>query len=134
MAITWEQSLSVGIMEIDDQHREFIRLLAKLDSIIRNDKVAEHLDPIIAELHDYVKFHFGTEERHFDEFGCYPNADAHKAAHRGFAERLGEMKYRFLHDRKALSAELAQVMYDWLIEHIARMDREYIDCFKKSGL
>jgi hemerythrin len=134
MAIEWTQSLSVGIPEIDDQHREFIRLLMELDKAIHEGIAGEHVSGVMAKLDEYVVFHFGTEERHFDEFGCYANAPAHKATHKAFADQLGEMKYRFLHDRNQLSTELAQTMFDWLANHIAKMDREYIDCFKQSGL
>ncbi len=134
MAIEWTQSLSVDIPEIDNQHREFIRILKRLDTAIGENLVDEQLDGIIAELHDYVKFHFGTEEKHFDDFGCYPNAEAHKAAHHGFARNLEENQQNWLHDRVKLSRELALTMYNWLVEHIAKMDREYIDCFKQNGL
>jgi methyl-accepting chemotaxis protein/hemerythrin len=134
MAIEWTQSLSVGIPEIDDQHREFIRLLMELDKAVHEGTAGERVGGVMAKLDEYVLFHFGTEERHFDEFGCYANSPAHKAAHKAFTDQLNEMKYRFLHDRELLSTELAQTMFDWLANHIAKMDREYIDCFKKSGL
>ncbi|MEK7638420.1 MAG: bacteriohemerythrin [Patescibacteria group bacterium] len=122
------------IQEIDEQHHKFIDLIAKLETAVAENSVKEHLNEVYDGLRDYVAYHFTTEEHHFDEFGCYPNAEAHKAAHRAFTEHITDIRYRFLDNEEVLTVELAHAMYDWLVNHIKHMDREYIECFKSKGL
>jgi hemerythrin-like metal-binding protein len=134
MAIEWNETIAIDIDEIDEQHHKFIDLIAKLETAIADNSVKEHLNEVFDGLRDYVVYHFETEEKHFAEFGCYPNAEAHIAAHTAFADHINEIRYRFLDNQEVLTAELAKSMYDWLINHIKHMDREYIECFKAKGL
>jgi len=134
MAIEWNSTIAIDIQEIDDQHHKFIDLIAKLETAVVAHSVKEQLTEVYDGLRDYVNYHFDTEEKHFDAFGCYPNAEAHRVAHRKFTEHITELRYRFLDDAEALTVELTRAMYDWLINHIKHMDREYIECFKSKGL
>lgn len=134
MSITWDGSLSIGIPEIDSQHKQFVALLSKLETAIANRTVDTHLNDVFDELTQYVTYHFGTEEKYFKEYGCYENAPAHIAAHEEFKLRLRRLKFQFLDNQSKLSDELAAAMHDWLKGHIGHMDREYIECFIANGL
>lgn len=134
MAIEWNETIAIGIDEIDQQHHKFIDLIAKLEKAVADQSVRETLGEVFDGLHDYIKYHFKTEEDDFDKFGCYPNAPAHKAAHKAFADHITEIRYRFLDNQDVLTQELAQAMYDWLLNHIKHMDREYATCFKSMGM
>lgn len=134
MAIEWNETIAIDIPEIDDQHHTFVDLIAKLEAAVADGSLKEQLVEVFEGLRRYVDYHFATEEKHFEAFGCYPNAAAHIAAHRAFADHIKEIRYRFMDDLEVLTAELARSMYDWLINHIKHMDREYIECFKSKGL
>jgi hemerythrin-like metal-binding protein len=134
MSITWDGSLAMGLPEIDEQHHRFVDLLAKLEAAIENHDEAKHLNDVFEELEQYVKYHFGNEEHHFDEFGCYPNAPAHKRDHATFTAYVRQLRYQFIDDIPKGAAELARAMYHWLQHHIATMDREYEECFKEHGM
>jgi hemerythrin len=134
MSIEWSSTFALDINEIDEQHHKFVDLIAKLEKAIAEHAVKERLAEVFDGLHDYVNYHFSTEEKHFEAFGCYPNAEAHIAVHRAFTQHITEIRYKFLDDEKTLTVELATSMYDWLINHIGHMDREYIECFKSKGL
>jgi hemerythrin len=124
----------MGLPEIDEQHHRFVDLLAKLEKAIENRDEAKHLADVFDELEQYVKYHFANEEKHFDEFGCYPNAENHKKAHAAFAAHARDLRYQFLDDTSKGAFELARSMYDWLRRHIATMDREYEECFREHGM
>lgn len=134
MSISWDGSLAMGLPEIDEQHHRFVDLLAKLEAAIENRDEAKHLGDVFEELEAYVRFHFANEEKHFDEFGCYPNAEAHKKSHAHFANHVKQMRYQFLDDQSTGAFELARTMYEWLSKHIATMDREYEECFLAHGM
>ncbi len=124
----------MGIEEVDEQHHRFIDLIAKLERTVADGTIGKHVSDIFDELRAYIKHHFKTEEEHFIAFGCYSNAEAHTASHRAFEERIDKIRIQFLDDQNALTAELSRAMYDWLLNHIKHMDREYIECFKAHNL
>lgn len=134
MSITWDGSLAMGLPEIDEQHHRFVDLLAKLEKAIEDRNEAKHFADVFGELEEYIKYHFANEEHHFDEFGCYPNAENHKKAHAAFSEHVKELRYRFLDDIDAGAFELARSMYEWLQKHIATMDHEYETCFREHNM
>jgi hemerythrin-like metal-binding protein len=134
MSITWDGSLAMGLPEIDEQHHRFVDLLAKLEKAIENRDEEKHLADVFEELEQYIIYHFGNEEKHFDEFGCYPDADVHKKAHAAFSDHVKQLRYQFLDDNSAGAFELARSMFDWLRNHIASMDRDYEMCFREHGM
>jgi len=134
MAIIWDGTLAMGIPVIDQQHHRFVDLIGKLEGAIEARTEASVLTDVFDELFEYIKYHFGEEEARFRQFGCYPGEQDHIAAHRAFEARVRETRYRFADDSSSASSELAQAMYDWLKQHIAGMDRDYMECFKSHGL
>lgn len=134
MPIEWNETIAIDVREIDDQHHRFVDLIAKLERAVADGTIGKHLSDIFDELHAYIKYHFKTEEEHFVAFGCYPNAEAHVASHRAFEAHVDKIRSQFLDDQKALTTELSRAMYDWLLNHIKHMDREYIECFKAHNL
>ncbi|MCG8616890.1 MAG: methyl-accepting chemotaxis protein, partial [Desulfobacterales bacterium] len=74
--ITWGAKLETAIPEIDDQHKELVRLVNALHKAMRRQKGAGEVGRILTELTEYTVFHFGFEEEQFDRFG-YPETTAH---------------------------------------------------------
>lgn len=66
--VQWSEKLSVGIKEIDDQHKHFIGIVNKLHESVEKGDVTDELDKIFVELNDYAAFHFETEEKYFENF------------------------------------------------------------------
>lgn len=80
MPLAWDKSLSVGVAELDAQHREIIARLKMLGEAIgseRREAAAETLRGLIACL----VFHFESEER-FMRQRSYPHLPAHARAHK----------------------------------------------------
>ncbi|AEE95232.1 bacteriohemerythrin [Mahella australiensis] len=124
MAIQWDQSLSVGIDEIDNQHKElFSRVNALLDAC-NQGKGKQVVGEIIDFLGDYVVTHFGAEERYMQQYG-YPDYDAHKAMHDGFIDSFSELKKKFESEGPGIQLVLLtnRTVVDWLINHIGNTDK-----------
>lgn len=133
MGIDWRESMSVGVKEIDDQHKKLIETIEELNEAIIKHEVTDQLAKTYDELLEYTTIHFATEEAYFDKFH-YPEAAEHKAAHAYFSKRIEEMKNRIDKDVHELSLDLVSFLEFWLVGHIMIMDQRYVDCFHKNGL
>lgn len=91
MALQWTQALSVGNVEIDNQHKEFFARVNKLMDAMTERKGKEEVGNTIKFLESYVIEHFGTEERHMTKVN-YPKFTQHKAEHEEFKNKFAEIK------------------------------------------
>jgi hemerythrin-like metal-binding protein len=123
----WDDSLSVGVEEIDEQHKEEIDLLNQL-----HEAKGEEAVKVFKELLEHTIHHFATEERYFDKFN-YEKADAHKTLHKNFlakARALGKA----VDQGKPITEDTFEFIKNWLIGHVKFMDQQYTQCFNEHGL
>jgi hemerythrin-like metal-binding protein len=90
-------------------------------------------------LEDYAKNHFAMEENYMEEFE-YPEYRQHRAEHEKFMITFAELK-RERQKIKAsgsyagsyeLSVTTDQVLVDWLLDHIAKVDRKLAEFLNKT--
>lgn len=133
MAITWLPEYSVGVKEINDQHKKLIAMIARLHEAISVNHTKKILKEVISGLIDYSKYHFTTEEKYFDQFK-YEKTEEHKIEHQAFIERINEIQSNLNTNEITLSFELIDYLEDWLIEHIMGSDQMYSELFMENGL
>lgn len=131
--IEWSDGLSVGIEEIDAQHREVVRLINELGEAMRLGKSREVLGRVLDGLVAYTRVHFATEEAYFRQFE-YEGRAEHEKAHAAFIEKVAEFRKGFEEGRVGLSIRMMSFLGDWLVDHIQGTDREYAPAFRKKGL
>jgi hemerythrin len=123
-ALEWTESLSVGVEEIDEQHRELFRRAGRLLDGLRRGE-ADEIAALIEYLHEYAVTHFGAEEAFMRE-KRYAGYARHKAEHDGFISKL--LAVAGEHDRKGAGAFLAVKMSHWLAQwlenHVSVTDAE----------
>lgn len=122
--VTWAESMSVGDLHIDEQHRILIDTINQLASAeIQNDRAVVAM--IIDELVNYAVFHFEYEERLIDAAG-YPELDRHRRIHQSFVKWIKELREEFTyHRRRQLGERILGYLCDWLREHILGEDQRY---------
>jgi len=125
----WTKDLSVGIEKIDEQHRELFEKINDLVAAVKQSTCKYKIGDVIKFLEDYIAFHFGEEEKYMAEFG-YPGYEAHKAQHEKFKENFTELKKELPKLEGGakpgsydLSVETNQVVVDWILDHIAKVDK-----------
>lgn len=133
MAISWLPEYSVGIKEIDDQHKKLVDMITTLEKAITANDTKSLLLQVISKLAEYTVYHFDTEERYFDQFN-YEHTKEHKAQHKELVDKVVEIKTKVNTDEITLSFELIDYLEDWLIEHIMGADKMYTELFIKNGL
>lgn len=129
--VEWNQALTIGIPEIDYQHRNLVSMLNALHAAIEAGEPQEHLGEILEELDLYVINHFATEERLMERIK-YEFVSQHKAEHLRLAETV--QNYRNEFSRGEASAEdLMQFLVRWLLNHIAGADSHIGEAFRKQS-
>ncbi len=126
----WTEDLAVGIEKIDEQHKELFEKINDLVSAVKQSVCKYKIGDVIRFLEDYAVFHFGEEEKYMQQFG-YPGYQAHKIQHEKFIENFNELKKELpkLEGGKNpgsydLSIETNQVVVDWILDHIAKVDKQ----------
>lgn len=131
--IKWSSDLSVGIGEIDGQHKKLVALINRLHAAMRERKGHDELRQIIDGLIDYSINHFAFEEKYFEEFN-YPETEEHKAEHTRFVKQISDFKKGFDQDRMMLSMDIMIFLKHWLLKHIQGTDKKYSEFFIEKGL
>ena len=131
--LAWSEDLSVGIQEIDEQHK----VLAGLTNCLFNEAILNKGDPaviesILNELIQYTIIHFSVEESLFRIFN-YPEADAHQMHHSQLKREVFEIKEKF-NKGETVDLELMHLLRDWLTKHIKIEDKLYTPFFLSKGL
>ncbi|MBP9866109.1 MAG: hemerythrin family protein [Candidatus Omnitrophica bacterium] len=127
----WDEKFSVGITEIDEQHKKLFQIISTVfDGIAeRNDR--ELLKTAFDKILDYTKYHFETEERYFEEFK-YPDAEAHKEQHAKLIKETLALKDQYAEGSLGVNLELIDFLTHWLQRHILLHDKKYAPfCAKK---
>lgn len=132
-ALDWKDEYSVGVAEIDDQHKKLFAIINDLVDTLRKIPQKDDLETVLTELVTYKSNHFETEERYFHQFG-YVDTKQHEEAHRSFNSKIAELQKEFGSDVIGLSFALADFLENWLIDHLLNMDKKYKQCFQEHGL
>jgi len=131
--IQWNDSFSVKVAEIDQQHKKLVAMINELHDAMKQGKGKNVLGKIINGLISYTATHFKTEEKYFDRFG-YPEKDSHKKEHVAFVKKVSEFKDGFEKGKLSLTLEVMNFLSDWLKNHIMGTDKKYSQFFNEKGL
>ncbi|MEE9591511.1 MAG: bacteriohemerythrin [Thermodesulfobacteriota bacterium] len=124
MELQWTKALSIGIDEIDNQHKElFIRINNLLDTMGQKKEI-EEVGRVFGFLEDYVKTHFNTEEGYMSRYN-YPEYQSHRAQHREFIKDFSLFKEKFEREPPSgfLVIQFGNMLVEWWINHIRKVDK-----------
>lgn len=131
--ITWTDTFSVKVAEIDTQHKKLVEMINKLYEAMKVGKSKDVMGEILNNLISYTATHFKTEEKYFDLYS-YPEKENHKTEHKEFVETVTKFKNDFDSGNATISIELMNFLRDWLTKHINGTDKKYTKCFNDHGL
>ncbi|MBU1564862.1 MAG: bacteriohemerythrin [Proteobacteria bacterium] len=131
--INWRDEFSVGVAEMDQQHK---KLLAMINRLIAEQKVLtdpKTIADLLTSMIDYADEHFRAEEFLMAEYG-YDRKTEQEEAHRAFAEKTQSFCSTAYIGPNILSEALLDFLGTWLVGHILREDMQYKEFFKSKGL
>jgi len=85
--IEWSNEISVGIEEIDAQHRVLVDLLNEIHEAIQQGRTLEVTKGIVDRLDEYTRVHFAVEES-LMRILHYPDYERHKEEHEKLIAQL----------------------------------------------
>ena len=128
----WNDGMSVGIPEIDAEHRQFIFLVNEFNHAITERMGLSEIKLRLQNILDDAVQHFAHEEALFKEWN-YPDTDIHASMHKAAFEALQEIEAKFVNynfEPEWINAGLA--VKDLLIEHVLTEDMKYAAFYRKS--
>ncbi|WNO11127.1 bacteriohemerythrin [Teredinibacter sp. KSP-S5-2] len=132
LLVEWSDELSVGIEEIDDQHKVLVDLLNQLHAAIHERRGNDVALPILNRLIEYTRIHFAVEESLMRILN-YPDFETHKEHHEQLIDQVLEMHQKVIKDNKKLGFELLHFLKNWLTKHIMSEDKLYTPHFIRCG-
>jgi hemerythrin-like metal-binding protein len=119
--LVWSKILSVGIDEIDEDHRKLIQIFNILNHAVAEGDSPEYLAATLEELINCTVWHFSHEERLMLKHR-YPETAQHKAEHRELIQTARELQQAVLQAGETLVDEQVEFLERWLTEHILTAD------------
>ena len=131
--IEWSNELSVGIEEIDLQHKVLVDLLNQIHEAIQQRHGAEITTKILERLGEYTRIHFAVEES-LMRIMHYPEYERHKIEHDKLIDQLNGFHAKLASGKISISFELAHFLKVWLTKHIMETDKYYVPYFLGQGI
>ncbi|MCF8198910.1 MAG: bacteriohemerythrin [Sulfuritalea sp.] len=119
--IVWSKILSVGVDEIDEDHRKLVSIFNMLNHAVAEEESPDYLEAILNELINCTAWHFSHEERLMLKHR-YDGIDEHKAEHQDLIKTAKELQQQILQADKAVAEENIVALERWLTEHIFTTD------------
>ena len=122
--ILWKPALGVGVTEIDEDHKQLIKLINRLFGASLSLDPARVVQTVLNELTSYVQFHFNREEALMRRYN-YPDYETHRQAHQQLLESVERFQRNFVLGLAInLKEEIEVTLRDWLVVHIQDQDKQ----------
>jgi hemerythrin-like metal-binding protein len=122
--IEWNETYSVGIDEIDRQHKQLLKMVNRL---IANPAVtvdSETISSLLTDMREYASMHFKTEEQYMTA-SEYPDLEQHKDQHREFRRVMLDLCMRTMAKDQKVPGKMMEYLIEWLVNHILHSDKKY---------
>ncbi|MBT2991265.1 MAG: hypothetical protein B6D72_12495 [gamma proteobacterium symbiont of Ctena orbiculata] len=132
-AFIWDAKFSVGITEIDRQHKALMDMANELKFELDGKRSIKTARRILKGLIDYTATHFSYEEQLMDQTR-YGEAEVHKELHRKLVDDVMKYNERIDQGDEKVLGELMAFIKGWLIEHIQKTDKKLGAHLQQTGL
>jgi len=132
--IEWDDSMSVNVDLIDEQHKMLIQKLADLSAAFRRGLEQNKIMKTLEFMIDYTDFHFSTEEKVMEE-NDYPGLEEQKQQHEEFKVTLNNIleDYKEEGTTPEIATAINVFLLNWLIKHIMGSDSKLGNFLTEQG-
>jgi hemerythrin-like metal-binding protein len=122
--VPWRAAYSVGIPQIDDQHKGLVRLINNLQHAMMAGTGKSALSSIINDLIRYTEIHFEFEEAMLQQHD-YSDLAAHQREHQELTRQVCELRSKLQSGELVITMEVLRFLKNWLTHHILDRDQDY---------
>ena len=132
--IEWDDSFSVGINLIDEQHKMLIERTNAIAEAVEMKRGVGKIMQTLSFMIEYTEFHFSEEEKVMIANDYHKLAE-HQKLHEDFKKRLNLMVQDFEEEGATsdLSEEITDYLTSWLANHIKGIDTELGKILQEKG-
>ena len=122
--VDWDDSYSLDIPEIDEQHKCLIAIMNELYTALANKSEPQRIGQVLDKLIDYMRIHFAVEEAlmRILDYEEYPQ---HKASHDAIVRQVLAYQAAFRAGDEQVGSQLLEFLKDWLFTHIQQVDQRF---------
>jgi hemerythrin-like metal-binding protein len=131
--ITWSGKYSVGVKNLDDQHKEVINLLNELHAAMLKGQAQSVAGVLLPKIQRHAKEHFSTEER-LMESTKFSGLAEHRAEHQALVAKIDEFVARHKRGDSTVYLELLNFMRNWMTHHMQKVDQKYTGWMNEHGI
>lgn len=123
MSLKWDDSLVLGIEELDNQHKTIIDQYERLSEATQDGSSNEVIADLVNFLFEYAQVHFATEDSYMVKYG-YPDIEKQRREHAEFTRDVDAFKKRIGQGgaSRELAINIAGKLVRWIIMHIKSHD------------
>jgi hemerythrin-like metal-binding protein len=131
--IAWSEHLTVGVAEMDDEHRQFIARVNEVNKAIVEAEDKETVTRAMELMLKEAAHHFRHEEEVLARWE-YPETAAHIAKHAQLTEQFKRVMKEFAEsDISFVWAAKGLHLKQLLVEHLLREDIKYREFLRARG-
>jgi two-component system, NtrC family, sensor kinase len=122
--LNWNDQLLVGIDSVDQQHRQLVSLINRLDEVVALGADQQTIVETVNQLADYTVYHFRHEDELMENAGFNLELFAeHRKQHQEFVDKMERVQSEAQSDASVISKDLLDFLVDWLCHHILKTDK-----------
>ena len=129
----WTSNLENGVKFVDEQHQVLVKIINSLYAAMKSGEGRSVVSDLLDELVKYTVYHFGNEEKCFDQLK-YSETAQHKKIHKELTDQVIRHVEQFKTGSADISMDLMNFLKDWLSNHICKVDKRYTKTFLDGGI
>ena len=120
--VTWCDTYSVNVGEIDEQHKKLLDLVNKLHAAVESRAEKDELIVLLGDLLEFTRIHFSTEEKLMKRHD-FPEFKKHHKEHKLLLRYLVDLVDAVSGGKKLRFYSDYDVSTDWALIHISACDK-----------
>lgn len=130
--INWNDSLNLGLKNIDGQHRQIVSHINDLQEAVKKFEGSRKVGAIFGEIVRDIQTHFAEEEYLFDLWN-YPEAEAHRIVHKELEKQIKELESSIQGGALPITDNVLTFIRDWFLTHMTGSDLVFAVWMKREG-
>lgn len=131
--LAWNDGLSIGVAEIDAQHKHLIDLVNVVARAVEKHEGQEVAGAALRSLCDYAVEHFAAEEMLMD-MDTYPEYDLHVTEHMDCTQKALDFLQTYSEGQEVNMPEFVSFLAGWVHTHIMEVDQTLGRHLKARGI